>query len=106
PGLPGWGAKSTATVLAYYGTIERIPDAGSEWEVSVRGGPMLAAALAAHRDEAMLFKDLATLRVDRTLLADVEQLRWQGPTAAFAEVCARLDAAPLARRADKLAPHR
>jgi 5'-3' exonuclease len=106
PGLPGWGAKSTAAVLAHYGTIERIPDAGSEWEVSVRGGPMLAAALAAHRDEAMLFKDLATLRVDRTLLADVEQLRWQGPTAAFAEVCARLDAAPLARRADKLAPHR
>ena len=102
PGLPGWGAKSTALVLAHYGTIEQIPDSGAEWEVSVRGGAMLAATLAAHRDEAMLFKDLATLRVDRSLLDIVDQLRWRGPTADFGQVCVRLDAEGLARRADRL----
>jgi len=106
PGLPGWGAKSTALVLACYGSIERIPDAGRDWEVSVRGGPMLAATLAAGRARAMLFKDLATLRVDRSLLAGVDQLRWRGPTDAFAEVCGHIDAEPLARKADRLAAER
>ncbi len=103
PGLPGWGAKSTAVVLAHYGTIEEIPDSGRDWKVSVRGGPTLAATLAARRPDAMLFKDLATLRVDRSLLTDVDQLRWLGPTTAFAEVCDRIDAEPLARRASRLA---
>ena len=89
-------------MLAHYRTIEQIPDDGREWAVSVRGGPMLAATLAAHRAEAMLFKDLATLRIDRSLLADVDQLRWSGPTEAFAAICARLDAGPLALRAARL----
>jgi 5'-3' exonuclease len=66
PGLSGWGPKSAATVLARYGTIEAIPERGSDWNVSVRGGLGLAATLAAERDRAMLFKDLATLRVDRS----------------------------------------
>lgn len=103
PGLPGWGAKSAAVVLARYLTIEQIPDQGAAWEVSVRNGPALAATLAAQRDQAMLFKDLATLRVDRSLLGAVDDLRWLGPTDAFDEVCARIDAAPLARRATRLA---
>jgi 5'-3' exonuclease len=106
PGLPGWGAKSTASVLAHYGTIERIPDSPGQWEVSVRNGPMLAATLAARRDDAMLFKKLATLRVERSLLADVESLRWLGPTPAFAELCDRIDAHPLAGRAARLAAQR
>jgi 5'-3' exonuclease len=103
PGLPGWGAKSSAIVLAHYGTIERIPDAGDQWAVSVRGGPALAASLAARRAEAMLFKDLATLRVDRSLLSSVENLRWRGPTEAFGEVCDRIDAAGMSARAERLA---
>jgi 5'-3' exonuclease len=103
PGLPGWGARSTATVLAHYGSIEKIPAAAGAWEVSVRNAPVLAATLAAHRDDAMLFKDLATLRVRRSLLSAVESLRWAGPTAAFAEVCDRIDAGPLATRAAGLA---
>jgi 5'-3' exonuclease len=106
PGLPGWGAKSTATVLAHYGTIERIPDAPGQWEVSVRNGPALAATLAARRADAMLFKDLATLRVERSLLADPESLRWSGPTPAFGELCDRIDAHPLAARAARLAAQR
>jgi 5'-3' exonuclease len=106
PGLAGWGPKSAATVLARYGSIEAIPGRGSDWEVSVRGGPTLAATLAAGRDLAMLFKDLATLRVDRSLLDRVDDLRWRGPTAEFAAVCERIDAVPVARRAERLAAAR
>jgi 5'-3' exonuclease len=102
PGLPGWGARSAAAVLAYYGTIEQVPDTG-QWAVAVRGRPALAATLRELRPLAMLFKDLATLRVDRSLLEDAETLRWTGPTPLFAEVCERIDARPLATRAARLA---
>jgi len=105
PGLPGWGPKSTSTVLAHYGTIEDIPDDGRTWSVSVRGGPALAATLAARRADAMLFKDLATLRVDRSLLVDVNSLRWRGPSPEFADVCDRIDAPSLPARAERLASH-
>jgi 5'-3' exonuclease len=106
PGLPGWGARSAAAVLAHYGTIERIPDTPGEWAVAVRNRPALAATLRDQRPQAMLFKDLATLRVDRTLLDDPEALRWTGPAPLFAEVCARIDAGSLATQADRVAGRR
>ncbi len=106
PGLAGWGPKSAATVLARYGSIEQIPDRGSDWDVSVRGGLTLAATLAAERDRAMLFKDLATLRVDRSLLTEVDDLLWRGPTKDFALVCDRIDAVGLPPRAGRLAAAR
>jgi 5'-3' exonuclease len=106
PGLPGWGARSAAAVLAHYGTIERIPDAPGEWAVAVRNRPALAATLRDQRPQAMLFKDLATLRVDRTLLDDPESLRWTGPTPLFAEVCTRIDAGSLATQTDRVAGRR
>jgi 5'-3' exonuclease len=103
PGLPGWGARSAAAVLAHYGHIERIPDTAGAWAVPVRNRPALAATLRSQRPHAMLFKDLATLRVDRALLADVDALRWTGPTPLFAEVCERIDARPLGARAARAA---
>jgi 5'-3' exonuclease len=103
PGLPGWGARSAAAVLARFGRIEAIPDAPGRWGVPLRNRPVLAATLAANRPAVMLFKDLATLRVDRSLLGGVDELRWTGPTAAFAEVCERLDARPLAVQAARVA---
>jgi 5'-3' exonuclease len=106
PGLPGWGAKSAAAVLAHYGTIEQIPDSPGEWAVAVRNRPALAATLRELRPQAMLFKDLATLRVDRTLLDDPGTLRWTGPTPMFAEVCARIDAGSLATQTDRVASRR
>ena len=106
PGLAGWGPKSAATVLARYGAIEQIPDRSTEWEVSVRGGPNLAATLAAERDRAMLFKDLATLRIDRSIFDRVDDLLWQGPTADFAAVCQRIDGGSLPARAQRLAAAR
>ena len=63
PGLPGWGAKSAAAVLAVYGSIEKIPQQASKWEVpSLRGAPVLAATLRDHADEVMLYRSLARLR--------------------------------------------
>jgi 5'-3' exonuclease len=106
PGLPGWGAKSAATVLARYHHIEQIPDTPGEWTVPVRGRPALAATLRELRRHAMLFKDLATLRVDRSLLADVDELRWTGPTPVFADVGERIDARSLATQATRVAGQR
>jgi 5'-3' exonuclease len=103
PGLAGWGAKSASAVLAHYVHLEAIPDAVGQWEVSVRNSPTLAATLRANRKLADLFRDLATLRVDRTLLTGVEELRWQGPTPAFEEVARRLESPQLFTRATALA---
>jgi hypothetical protein len=72
----------------------------------VRGAAKLAATLEAGRDEARLFKDLATLRVDPSLLGGVDDLRWRGPTPDFAAVCAAMDAPGIARRAEALAAGR
>src|SRR4029077_8891788 len=65
PGLPGFGAKSAATLLARYGHLEDIPADGKTWDVpGLRSIDRLAATLAAGRDVANLFKVLATLRTD------------------------------------------
>ena len=78
PGIPRWGAKTTALVLDRYQHIEQIPDAWEDWEVGPRGGRAIAASLAERRADAMLYKRLATLRVDVPLLEELEQLRWRG----------------------------
>jgi 5'-3' exonuclease len=103
PGLAGWGAKSAAAVLARWSHLEDIPPDPADWEVAVRGAAKLAGVLKESHDDALLFKDLATLRVDRSLLARVEELRWRGPTRDFARVCADIDAPGLLRRAEALA---
>ena len=78
PGLPGWGAKSAAAVLAKYRHLEAIPPDPREWNVNVSGAARLAETLRRDRDRAMLFRTLATLRTDIPLFDDVETLRWNG----------------------------
>ena len=78
PGVPRWGSKSAATVLAAYGHLEAIPNRESEWRVPVRGAAALAASLREHRDDAYLYRRLATLRVDVPLTEQTEDLRWRG----------------------------
>ena len=78
PGIAGWGAKSTATVLAHYTHVEGIPDDCEAWAVKPRGAKRLAANLAAAREEVGLYKRLATLRTDVPLAEDLDDLRWQG----------------------------
>lgn len=93
PGLPGWGAKSAAAVLAKYGHIENIPADWREWRVNAAGAGTLAATLEREREAVMLFRTLATLRADIPLFDDVEQLRWKGPTGDFTCYAERLDKA-------------
>ena len=93
PGLPGWGAKSAAAVLAKYGHLEAIPPDWTTWGVNATRPGALAATLARERDRAFLFRDLATLRTDIPLFGTVDDLRWNGPTPAFPSLAARLDAA-------------
>lgn len=88
PGIPGWGAKSTAAVLARYGRIELIPLDARSWEVEVRGADKLAAALAEHLDLAYLYRDLTRLRLDVPIAEDLADLEWRGvPRRRFEEFC-------------------
>ena len=93
PGLPGWGAKSSAAVLAKFLHIESIPPDYREWRVKAANSIALAETLVRERERALLFRTLATLRTDISLFDNVDQLRWNGPTPAFSELGARLDAA-------------
>ena len=93
PGLPGWGAKSSAAVLAKYLHFESIPSDSREWRVNATNASALAATLLREWDRALLFRKLATLRTDIALFDDVDQLQWNGPTTAFTTLGARLDAA-------------
>jgi 5'-3' exonuclease len=104
PGLPGWGAKSTAAVLARYHHLESIPGAARDWDIAVRNAGPLAATLAAERDLALLFRDLATLRTEPPVIGSVDELKWTGPTGSFAEFSDLiLDAPAMAVRAAGLA---
>jgi len=93
PGLPGWGAKSSAAVLARYLHLEAIPDDPRTWGVNAANSGALAATLGRERERAFLFRDLATLRTDIPVFDDVDQLRWAGPTAAFQTLAAKMDRA-------------
>ncbi|MDE2974470.1 MAG: flap endonuclease [Gemmatimonadota bacterium] len=102
PGIPGWGAKSTAAVLARYRHLEHIPGRADRWDVPVRGAARLAASLASNRAAAMLFRDLATLRDSAALFEDVDELEWKGPAPGFREAAADLGAPGLWKRAARL----
>jgi 5'-3' exonuclease len=93
PGLPGWGAKSTAAVLAKFGHLESIPPDPRDWHVNAANAGALAQTLSRERERALLFRTLATLRTDIALFDDVDQLRWNGPTPALDTLAARFDAA-------------
>ena len=79
PGLPGWGAKSTAAVLARYGHIDAIPADPRQWRVNVGSPAKLAATLQRDYDLALLFRTIATLRTDIPLFENVDALRWTEP---------------------------
>jgi 5'-3' exonuclease len=100
PGLPGWGAKSTAAVLAKFGRIENIPADSSAWRVNAANAGSLAQTLLRERERALLFRTLATLRTDIRLFGDVDQLRWSGPQPEFEALAARLDSAVTAKTSD------
>ncbi len=96
PGLPGWGAKSASSVLARFGHLENIPADWKDWHANASRPAVLAETLSRDRDKALLFRRLATLRSDLDLYKDVDELRWKGPTKAFAALAARFDKAQAA----------
>lgn len=106
PGVKGWGAKSAAAVLARYPRLEDVPDDAAAWDVRVRGAARLAGALRAAREDAALFRDLATLRTTLPVFEDVDELRWRGPEPRFFDVCARFNAPGWFRRAQAAAASR
>ena len=103
PGLPGWGAKSASTLLARYHHFENIPLDPAAWDVKVRGAVKLAASLAEGLEDAALFRDLATLRTTPPVLDSVDEIEWKGPTPAFFDTCAMLNAPGHFTRATALA---
>ena len=106
PGVRGWGARSAATVLARYPHLEDIPTDAATWDVRVRGAGRLASALSEARDEAALFRDLATLRTTLPVFESVDELRWNGPEPRFFDLCARINAPGYFRRAQAASPVR
>ena len=102
PGLAGWGARSTATVLSHYLHIENIPDAVGQWEISVRGSAKLAATLAENRKLAMLFRKVATIAYDAPTFDRLDELAWTGPTPEFPGLITQLGGEHLIDRAKNL----
>ena len=105
PGLKGWGKSSAAAVLRRYGHLEDVPPSGADWDVGVRNARGLAATLANQREEAALFKVLATLRTDCDT-GRVDDWRWAGPRPELAPMAERLGADDVLRRAEALATRR
>ncbi len=103
PGLPGWGAKSAATLLSRYVHIEAIPPSVDDWDVKVRGGAKLATTLRENLDLALLFRRIATIELDATTFTDLDELRWTGPTAEFEALAESIDADSALRRIAALA---
>jgi 5'-3' exonuclease len=92
PGVPRWGARSAAALLARYGRWDAIPEDEAGWDVNVRGAQALAESLRSHRGEAELYRVLATLRTDVPLAATIEDLEWRGARrAALAGLCREID---------------
>jgi len=102
PGVPGWGEKAAGTVLGRYAHLERIPTSHAQWEVPVRGAARLAAALQEHRELAILFRTLATLRTDVPVFKTVDDLRWRGPAPEFEGVAQQLGVPGLWDRARRI----
>lgn len=91
PGIPRWGAKSAATVLRRYGRVDHIPSDPDQWDVKVRGAAGLSKNLEAHRGEAVLYRELATLATDVPLEQDLDDLQWQGADRErLTDLCARI----------------
>lgn len=111
PGVPGWGLKAASLTLSQYPHLEDIPKDWRNWHPSIRKARLLCSSLSAAWNDALLFRSLATLRLDVPVFNTVEDLRWKGPRANFEEYCARMNSRDLVRRAatacsDPAAMHR
>jgi 5'-3' exonuclease len=105
PGIAGWGTKAAAMVLSQYPHLEDIPKDWKQWHPSIKRARTLAESIFSAWDDALLFRTLATLRVDAPVFDTVEDLLWKGPRPNFEETCRRIQAPGLAQRVAKLRSH-
>jgi 5'-3' exonuclease len=104
PGLPGWGLKAAALTFSQYSHLEAIPKDWREWHPSIRKARLLSESLFNAWNEALLFRTLATLRLDVPVFETVEELRWKGPHANFEEECQRMKSPDLLNRVTSANP--
>jgi 5'-3' exonuclease len=102
PGVPRWGGKSAAALLARYRHLEAIPEDETAWSVEVRGAPALAKSLREHRKQADLYRRLATLRTDVPLPEAIDELRWRGARRAeLTQLCKEIDDSGFSERVQR-----
>jgi 5'-3' exonuclease len=106
PGLPGWGVKAASLTLSQYPHLEDIPKDWREWHPSIRKAHLLSESLFNAWSDALLFRTLATLRLDVPVFDTVEDLRWKGPDPNFEEYCRRIKSRDLLGRASSVKPMR
>src|SRR5579863_6440610 len=104
PGVSGWGAKAAALTLSQYPHLEDIPKDWREWHPSIRKARLLSESLSSAWSDALLFRTLATLRLDVPVFDSVEDLRWKGPRSNFEESCNRMKSPDLLRRVKSASP--
>ena len=104
PGLTGWGSKAAALVFSRYPKLEDIPKDWREWDPSIRKSRALSESLFSAGNDALLFRTLATLRLDVPVFDTVEDLRWTGPRPNFEQYCRQMKAPDLLRRANDAKP--
>ena len=105
PGLSGWGEKAASGVLSQYQRLEGIPKDWREWNSAIRRARPLSESLFQNWNDALLFRTLATLRLDVPVFNTVEDLRWKRPRPDFEDYCRRMKAPALLERAVKLVNH-
>jgi 5'-3' exonuclease len=98
PGVAGWGAKAAALVLSQYSHLELVPKDWRQWHTSIRRARLLSESLFSAWNDALLFRTLATLRIDVPVFDTIEDLRWKGPAPSFAGYCQQINALDLLRR--------
>ena len=101
PGVPGWGSKAAALTLSQYPHLENIPKDWREWHPSIRKARILSESLRNSWNDALLFRNLATLRLDVPVFETVADLRWKGPRPNFEEQCRRMKSPDLVLRAER-----
>ena len=99
PGVPGWGPKAASLTLSQYAHLEDIPKDWRDWHPSIRSSLRLSTVLFGSWTQALLFRTLATLRLDVQVFDTVDDLRWKGPRPSFEEYCDRMKSPELLRRA-------
>ncbi|HET9697219.1 MAG TPA: 5'-3' exonuclease H3TH domain-containing protein [Terriglobales bacterium] len=101
PGVAGWGVKAAAQVFSRYPHLEDVPKDFRAWEAGIKKAKGLSESLFSSWEEALLFRKLATLRLDVPVFDSLEELRWRGPAEEFADVCRKLRMEALEKRVEK-----